>query len=178
MLPNDTILLAQIKMGNKAAADDVFRKYYPDLLLHAFSMVGDTDEAKDVVQQCFAYILAHEKLSAIKSSLKGYLHTVVHNECLKSLQKKAKVSRDAELWKISASVVEYPNLDLEDESAKNIQEIAREMATLPMRQQESLRLVHYQGQAYDAAAAQMGVSVNTLKTHLRLAVAAIRKKLA
>ena len=173
----DAILLSRIKEGNQHAVNEALQKHYRELLLHAFSLLANPDDAKDAVQQSLANILLHNKLRTISSTLKGYLHIAVHNQCLQILHSRQRSRQQALLWQKANTEIDYPNLDMEDLACHNAQLLKQEMRSLPLQQRTSLTLVHGHGHAYADAASHMGISVNSLKTHLRLAIAAIRKRM-
>ena len=52
----DSLLLEQIRSGNKKAFDILFDKYWEDSLNKAYKRTKDLDSAKDIVQEIFTQI--------------------------------------------------------------------------------------------------------------------------
>src|SRR5690242_9472009 len=85
---DDNFLLEQLKAGSVAAYEQLFKKYYKILNLHAYYMLKDEMEAEDQVQSLFIEIWDKQLFHQIRSSVKSYLHTAVKNKCLMALEKK------------------------------------------------------------------------------------------
>ena len=58
---------------------------------------------------------------------------------------------------------------------ERLQEIHDAVSELPPRCNEVLRKIYYENKHYDEVAAEMGLSVNTVKTHVYLAIKALKK---
>lgn len=66
----------------------VFRKYYEPLCRYAYSIVHDTDEAEEIVQEFFYTFWLNRNRISIRLSLKSYLYRSVRNSALRYLQHK------------------------------------------------------------------------------------------
>lgn len=66
--------------------DAAFRSLTPSLQTYAFRMIGDYEEARDVVQE--AFLKAHRACSegATPASLRGWLYRVTHNLAVNRLK--------------------------------------------------------------------------------------------
>ncbi|RYG44331.1 MAG: sigma-70 family RNA polymerase sigma factor, partial [Chitinophagaceae bacterium] len=67
--------------------EELFRAHYEQLHRYAFSIVKDTDEAKDVVQAVFLNLWEKKATLNINTSPKAYLFRSVYNESLNHLKK-------------------------------------------------------------------------------------------
>lgn len=67
--------------------EQLFRSYYPKMLLIARMMLGDPDEARDLVSDIFAEML-NGKLKITSLCTEGYLVVLVRNRCLNLLRRK------------------------------------------------------------------------------------------
>ncbi|GGG94445.1 MULTISPECIES: RNA polymerase sigma factor [Pedobacter] len=177
MQEEDQILLDELQSGHKTAHERVFKKYYRALALKAFLILDDEMEAEDVVQNLFVEMWQKNHYRSVKSSLKSYLFRAVHNQCLMVLRKKKSTQRQLEVY--TQSLVqeteeqgqrEVPN-DLREQQVKTI------FNELSIQRQKAFKLVHIDHKKYQEAADEMGVSINSVKTHLKLAVKVLQKKL-
>lgn len=75
-------LLEGLAKGDRNAFHTVFVRYYPDLVMYAGTIIQRKDVCEDVVQDVFVKILNMSGRIRIKSSLKAYLLSMVHNRCL------------------------------------------------------------------------------------------------
>ena len=54
----DTVLLLELSRGSNDAFLKLYNKYWSDVLDEAFKRLDDLDQAKDIVQEVFAYLWA------------------------------------------------------------------------------------------------------------------------
>jgi RNA polymerase sigma-70 factor (ECF subfamily) len=169
---NDTQIMELLKTGNKDALELLFKKYYKLLIVSAFYILKDEMEAEDTVQAFFVDLWERQLFHNINSSLKAYLTTAVRNRCLK------KVEKETLLQKRIANY-QYTISEIEEEQEVPEQEINVEkmLANLSIQRLQAVTLVHYQKKRYKEAAFEMGISINSLKTHLKLAIKTLREGL-
>jgi RNA polymerase sigma factor (sigma-70 family) len=122
----------------------------------------DRPEAEDVLQTAYLKILQGRATYQGKSSFKTWLFAVIRYTAADSRRRHwlrnfrlAGYAKEHE----GGSVATTP--DAEADPGRLLQLLAR----LPRRQQEVLHLVFYQGMTIEAAAAVMGVSVGSARTH-------------
>jgi RNA polymerase sigma factor (sigma-70 family) len=180
-------LLARFRVGEKAAFEQVFRLYFQPLRLNAFLILKDEQEAEDLVQQLFLDIWNQSLYQNIETSLKAYLHTSVKHRCLNCLKKR---SREAKHLQEYAGNYLPQQIDEMMPDATILSPITtmrpgdapastmlRVLDGLPAQQSKAFRLIHLQEKRYHEAATEMGISINSLKTHLKLAIKFVRAKL-
>ena len=104
--------------------------------------------------------------------MKAYLSTAIRNRCLKRIEKETLVQK---------KLVDYQytlTMPQEEEDAVVAQFYPdKVLAELSMQRMQAITLVHYQNKKYKDAAFEMGISINSLKTHLKLAVKILREGL-
>lgn len=75
-------LLERLAGGDRDAFHSLFVRYYADLVMYAGTIVRKKDICEDIVQDVFVKLLEMSGTLKIKSSLKAYLLSMVHNRCL------------------------------------------------------------------------------------------------
>lgn len=180
---DDTVLLEMLRHGNaKSAYEQIFRKYYRLLCAKAYYMLGNMTEAEDLVQELLGKIWEKQLYYTISTSLSAYLYRAVNNRCLDFLEKKKNELKQLNEYKadqeLGVSQEEAPFAKDEQsavqDTAANFELALRE---LPAQQMEAFKLVFVQEKKYKEAAEKMGISINSVKTHLRIAVRTLRQKL-
>ena len=174
MEDEDQILLNELKNGRKTAYELVFKKYYKALAMKAFLMLEDEMEAEDLVQNLFVSMWEKSKFDSINSSLKSYLFRATHNQCLMVLRSRKVANRRMEAYSNSSDEEEERT---QAELAQDESQINEVFQQLPSQRQKAFKLVYLDDKKYKDAAEEMGVSVNSLKTHLKLAVKMLQQKL-
>jgi RNA polymerase sigma-70 factor (family 1) len=175
MEEEDQILLYELQLGDQNAHEQVFKKYYRALTLKAFLLLDDEMEAEDLVQNLFVDMWQKSHYQSVKSSLKAYLFRAVHNQCLMVLRKRKSTQRQLDVYTQSLDLGLEETSDLPDDVQHNqIQVVFNE---LPSQRQKAFKLVYLDNKKYQEAADEMGLSINSVKTHLKLAVKVLQKKL-
>ena len=171
----DRELLQLLKNSDVKAYEFLFKKYYKLLSMKAFFILDDEMEAEDTIQSLFSEIWEKKLYLRIDTSLKAYLYTAVRNRCFKLLEKKkVKQSRLDEYVYHNTFYDEY---DICEEIETRDMEIERLLKELAPQRQRAFVLVYLEDKKYKEAAFEMGVTVNSIKTHLKLAVAEFKKRL-
>lgn len=85
-LENEMLLLAALKMDSHEAFMQIFRRYYPDLVLFASRFILDKETCEDIVQEAFIRIWTNRKILEIRTSLKTYLISLVQHLALNEIK--------------------------------------------------------------------------------------------
>ncbi|MBK1440975.1 RNA polymerase sigma factor [Parapedobacter sp. ISTM3] len=169
----DNLLLLQLKRGDLHALEAVYRRFQPVLLAKAVFMMRDHATAADLVQGLFIEFWEKQLYQQIEDNLGGYLYRALHNRCLNAL--KAQQTQHERIAGYHEQYTDYDDApDVEIGLEKGA--IARLMDQLPPQKREVLTLVVLEDRKYQEAADIMGISVNTIKTHLRLALQQLREQ--
>lgn len=115
----------------------LFMPYYKKMYYVAFKLIGNQDEAKDIVQNALMKLwIKREDITEIKN-IEAYCVGVTKNLCMDCLRSKHTIFTDIESFDKSTSMA-YEQNDLEkSQSLDQIMEIIR---NLPPQQQEIIRL--------------------------------------
>ena len=89
---DDKQLLGELKRGNNAAFEFLFKSYYPRLRGYAIRFIEDEETVRDIIQECFLrFWERREMLSAF--SLTSLLFSMVRNGCLNYLKHRSIVGK-------------------------------------------------------------------------------------
>jgi len=170
----DQILLNDLKNSKNTAYEQVFKKYYKSLSLKAYMMLEDEMEAEDLIQNLFISMWQKSHYHSVNSSLKAYLFRAVHNQCLMALRTRKVIQQKMDEY------TERINLEKDIEQSEQTgseNTINLALNELPAQRQKAFKLVYMENKKYQDAANEMGLSVNSIKTHLKLAVKMLQEKL-
>jgi RNA polymerase sigma-70 factor (ECF subfamily) len=158
-----------------AAAELVVRLFHQEgrsLVQLARLFVDDRDAAEDLVQEAFLRLARHADDIARSERAPAYLRSIVlnlardHNRRgLVSLRHQAAAGRDID-------VVDDPGAALADRLVRDARhlEVLDAVRRLPSRQRDCVTLRYFEELSIDEIAATLGVSANSVKTHLRRAL--------
>ena len=164
-------LLSLLQSGDKAAFEQLFRLHFKPLRLNAYLILKNEQEAEDIVQQLFLDIWNFELYRNIQTSLKSYLHTAIKHRCLNYLKSQNRQTKKLHEYAIQLQT----NISVESEPPSP--QLLTVLDSLPAQQWKAFHLIHMQNKKYQEAAEEMGISINSLKSHLKLAVKCVRGKL-
>ena len=173
--PSDAELTENLRNGVPGAYDALFLKYYKMLCANAYMYIKDTDAARDIVQQFFIEFWEKKQYLVLDGDIKAYLYRAVKNRCLNQLRGhdrqekiKAELTADYALsgQQMEAEIKEVLYTMLDDA-----------LHALPVQRRQALSLVYVQDKKYQDAASEMSISINSLKTHLKLGLKNLRDKI-
>lgn len=158
----------------KSKFDILFEQYYERLVLFAESYVGDLKTAEDMVQDVFLTLLSRTDFNKVEYS-RSYLFSCVKNGCVDYLRK-LKITDPLDV-KVFDAAYYMGDFDL-PEQEELIRRVEEEIEKLPEQRREVLKMSVYKGMSYPRIAEVTGLSVNTVKTHMKKAYQDLREALS
>jgi RNA polymerase sigma-70 factor (ECF subfamily) len=158
---------------DEGSFEQLFRQYFPPLMTFARKILGDEDDAREVVHKVFINLWEKRKELDLRASLKSYLFTSVHNRSLNMIRDRKKFSQ-AEIpeiageWDVSSQI---ESMELEEK----IREVIR---ALPEKCREVFELNRFEGLKYAEISERLGISVKTVENQMSKALKILREKLA
>lgn len=170
MHEQDTIIVDKLKNGDLSAYDALFTKYYPALCLNAYFFLKDDEDAKDIVQALFIDIWEKKLYLFFHHDVKGYLYRAVKNKCLNHLDKQKNRQKKHEAF----TELQQHN-DLHDENAADhYRRLQSGLEGMAAQKRKALEMIYIKGSRYKEAADEMGISINSFKTHLKSGLKILR----
>jgi RNA polymerase sigma-70 factor (family 1) len=151
----------------------LFLEMYPRLVRYAVSLLGDGNEARDVVGDVFEK--AWNQFSSLQmETRRSWLYASVRNACLNWLkhqqveQTNVEALIEATRYDMSTRYEEHERL------LQQAEQIARELKEPTCT---ILRLCYFEHLTYQQAADRLGISPNTVKKHISKALAILRERM-
>jgi RNA polymerase sigma-70 factor (ECF subfamily) len=170
-IPGDQHILQKIQQREVGGYELLFAQYYKSLCMQAYLLVKDKGDPEDIVQEVFIYLWKNSKFEQVHSSLGAYLSTSVRNACLQYLEKTQKLET---LDLDYAAHAILPEEHDPEELELKYKEMEMAIAELPEQCRVLFQMVHLEKKKYQEVADLMGISVNTVKTQLRIAMNKLR----
>jgi RNA polymerase sigma-70 factor, ECF subfamily len=172
---NDRQLVSRLKVGDKKAFEEIFRKYREKIYYFAIRYYNSAEDAENIVQDVFIKLWDEHEGVKEELSLNNYIYTIAKNH-LFNIQRK-KLNEKAYRNYLVDHLVHIPNLENEliyaDLKAK-IDEIIDE---LPAQRKKVFIMSNMEGVSNKELASQLNLSVRTIEVHKSLALQTIRKAL-
>ena len=152
--------------------EELFREYFPPLMVFARKILSDEDDAREVVHKVFINLWEKREKIDLSASLKSYLFTSVHNRSLNVIRDRKKFSSEEvpEVpgeWDVSAQI---ESMELEEKIMETIE-------SLPERCRQIFELNRFDGLKYSEIATKLDISVKTVENQMSKALKILREKL-
>ena len=174
MLPQQDIqLIARLKNNDAAAFDELYLHYFKMLCATAYFFLKNESEAKDLVQTLFMDIWERKLYEQFHQDVKGHLFRAVKNRCLNFIKaQKTKEGRmaDIQLYLEATAPEEVPD----EETPACHEKLQALLSDMKGQKKAALTMVYFNNKKYSEAAGEMGIGINSLKTHLKSALKTLR----
>jgi RNA polymerase sigma-70 factor (family 1) len=159
--------------GNPEYFRELYNKYYSLLVRFAQGIMYDSEEAKDIVQEVFLDLWSNPVEIPEESTLIAFLFSCTRNKSYNRIKKLRIIDKHHDQVK-EALLFSY-RMDINSE--ENLKKVEAILNELPDQMQNVVILHVYKGLKYNEIAETLGVSVNTVKTHLKRAYQKFRKEM-
>ena len=144
----------------------------PQLLSQATHIIGDQDDAEDVVQESLLRLLVHRREWEHYSSLEALCRTVVHHQAIDFLRRTRPRAEIEEADRLLA-----PSTEDEIEHAEVQALLTSAIDSLPTKQRLIFRLKEVEGYKVEEIARIAGLSPEAIYNNLSRARSALRSRL-
>lgn len=158
--------------GDEAALKYFFDQYYGALVLYATRQGADEGFAAEMASEAFYQTWQQRHQLTSWESIRAYLYTVVKNGCYK--------------YRMKNDSQPMPTLEVSDPErtayeslifAETIRELHRLITTLPRQCRAVLESLYIEGKSVKETAAEMQLAVSTVKTHKKIGLDLLRRKM-
>lgn len=166
-------LLHDVREGKEAAFEALFNCYKDRVYAFSYKILKSRDLADDMVIEVFTKVWERRASIHPGPSFQAWLFRITKNHIINFLNKASLDSRIKEQLSTSAN---YYRCSTEEEVIYNEYLTIAEQAIsqMPKQRRRVFRLKSEQGMTYDQIAVQLGISKNTVKSHLLAATAHLR----
>ncbi|MFH1739297.1 MAG: sigma-70 family RNA polymerase sigma factor [bacterium] len=175
-------LVQRMIRGDGACFDDVVAMYSEDVLRLCELLLGDSEEAKDVLQEAMLRLVRtvrEKKFRTANGSIKGFLTTTARNLCVNRLSKKVDfrpIDEDDVYRHASLHNSRTPDRIADESRFESAFEDA--LTQLTDSQRTILVLHEVNGESQSEIAKSLNLSVECVRSHLYLARRKMRALLA
>lgn len=182
-MASDEALVAGIEKADRAAFDELYRRYASPLRAFVVGMTKDKAASEDIVQNIFMRMFLSRPSFATVEAFKGWLYVSARNEVLSYLNSKwakgvVKTSEPATLL----SHVPADNFSelLAEQEAVSLRSDAVHSAIdeMPQRRADVFRMSKMEKLSNEEISSRLGISPRTVEKHLQLAYKELRQKIS
>ncbi|TLV00315.1 RNA polymerase sigma-70 factor [Dyadobacter luticola] len=172
----DLELAALIANDDDQAFAEIYRRYKGVLFLHAYRMLGDQEEAKDILQELFTTLWLNRKVIKPHTSFSSYLYKALRNRIFDVIShKKVKQKYISSL----AAFIEQGECvtDQQVREKELTVIIEQEVSLLPPKMREVFEMSRNTDLSYKEIAQELHISDKTVKKQVSNALHILRQKL-
>jgi RNA polymerase sigma-70 factor (ECF subfamily) len=171
----DSELTVLFQQRDREAFEEIYRRYWHPLFLHAYHILDDEDEAQDIIQDLFIAFWNKSFADRIHTSLKSYLYVMTRNKVLNHIRKN----------KINANFIQLLSSKLTEKDFNTVQDIElkeltvlidREIDLLPPRMKQVFEMSRKEFLTHKEIAERLGTSEETVKKQITNSLKLLRVK--
>jgi RNA polymerase sigma-70 factor (ECF subfamily) len=164
----DGELVARVADGDRAAFDELYRRYARSVLGLALRRIGDRGRAEDAVQETFASIWRSAgRYDPARGPAAPWLYTVARNTVTDALRR----TPEAATGEVPDVAGPGPGPAEQAEDGWVAWRVHRSVALLPDNERAVIELAYWGGLSQSEVARFLGVPLGTVKTRTRSALA-------
>lgn len=172
----DEELFLLVKQGHKAAFEEIYKRYWQELLDAAYKRVKAQEAAMELVQGLLVHLYMKRETITLTTSLRAYLHTALKNRVLNTIR--SQLVRDTYQQHLSREANAFQPDAASTLQLKELQrQIEASCASMPEKCREVFFLSRKEHLSYQHIAERMGISVNTVEKHMVKALKILRSHL-
>lgn len=156
------------------AYKEVVKRYQSKLFAYLYRLVGNKEEAEDILQNVFVKVYKNINRFDTKRKFSSWIYRIAHNEAVNFLKKRGRrrvVSfEDIETSKDKLDTASLAKSPIDAWISKELKiEMQRALDKLPAKYKEALTLKYFLDKSYEEMSEILGKPVNTVGTLLNRA---------
>ena len=169
LLHNEKAVLLQVAQGDEQAFRLLFGAYHQPLALHVYRLTESAELTEEIVQDVFLKIWMSREALAEVQQFSAYLFVVSKNHTLNALRAIARERVRQRTWAQETQAA----VPAEDKQGYYYSLIDKAIQQLPPQQQKVYLLSRHERLKHREIASRMGISPETVKKYMQLAIASI-----
>lgn len=173
---SDQELFCLLKEGNRCAYTEIYNRYSAPLYAHALKRLNDREEAKDIIQELYAYLWANRENITLQGQLSGYLYKAIRNRVVNVYaHREVATSYIDSLGQDIPNCKEHTDYLIRENQLANL--IEKEINFLPSKMREVFILSKRRYLSNREIANELNISEGTVKKQVANALKILRTRL-
>lgn len=171
---NEEQILQRLKQGDESALRELIHQYRPGMLLEAYYILRDMEEAEDIVQEVWIRFWDLRQRVEMKPSLAAYLHRAVRYESIIKVKKDKTRGKREDQYNYFVEPTYHIKPFEDEELRKRLEQAIEE---IPPAMRRSFMLSYMEDLSQKEVAAEQGISLQVVKNNVSKALKLLRQKL-
>lgn len=175
MKSQDFLILEKLNVGDASAYKELFDLYYIPLSIYSLKYCDSFELAEDIVQDLFIKFWDQKLYLKLDEAISPYLFRSVKNNTIQAAKRQNRYFFEDIEDQVDV-LLDEEHLDLEHLEQEKIK-LYKEIEALPLKSKEVFKAIVLENRKYKDVALELGISVNTVKTHYSRALKQLRNSL-
>lgn len=183
---NDTFIMERMKAGDDSAFRFVFDHNYSLLFRFAYTLLHDKALAEEAADDAILYLWQNCGRIEITRSVRSYLMQAVRSLCIDRMRSSQRLRRYETTDVTPQDNLHFLQTVFNDKDhplgsllAEELEQVLNHsIDRLPRECREVFRRSRFRHESYEKIATDLGISVNTVKYHMKKALTILRHDLA
>lgn len=172
----DEAVFLLVKQGHKEAFEEIYKRFWQELLDAAYRRVKVQETAMELVQGLLVNLYLKRETISLNNSLRNYLHISLKNKVLNTMR--SELVRNTYQQHVLKGGEPYQSDAVSSLQLKELQQqIDKSCASMPEKCREVFYLSRREHLSYQHIAEQLGISVSTVEKHMVKALKILRSRL-
>ena len=180
----ETLIVEQLKTGNEDAYQYIYDRHYALLCHIANGYVKDQFLAETIVGDTIFHLWEIRETLEISVSIRSYLLRAVRNRCINYLNSECE-KREIAFSSLMPDEITDDKMTISDSHPLGTllereleEEIYKAIDKLPNECRRVFDKSRFEGKSYEEISQELGISVNTVKYHIKNALASLQTNLS
>ena len=174
--PSDIFLWNAFKNGDREAFDNLFRRYYPVLILYGTRIYNDKDIVDDCIQDLFIELWQSRAATEVQS-VKAYFLKALKYKLFKRLKSIRSTPITDNIEEHTFEISHDQFIITREEEQYTLKIIVNAINQLPARQKEIIYLRVYQGLSYEEISEVMSINYQVARNLFYQSIKSLRELL-
>ena len=152
----------------------LFKSHYADLYSYGYRFIQDRSQVEDLIQDVFLHIWENRAQLEIRSSTRAYLRAAVKNKAISHLRSNYHLQVALVPPEEISPSTSLPSSEDRSDPETLIQLVRKGVERLPKQCRLVFQLSRHSGLTYDEIAQELGVSKETVKSQIKIALHKLR----
>jgi RNA polymerase sigma-70 factor (ECF subfamily) len=167
---SDAILIERTGAGDRAAFEELYRRYAPSVLAMARRQLADRGSAEDVTQETFTAVWrSAQRYRPSGANGSAWIYTIARNAIINRARR-----RPAPIIKLASEVSTEPGPDESVYGSWLSWRVQAALVQLPDRERIVVELAYWSGLSQSEIASYLDVPIGTVKTRMRAGLRRLR----
>jgi RNA polymerase sigma-70 factor (family 1) len=173
---DEVVLMESFRNGEDKTLAYFFELHYKSLCYFAVRLTQDTEQAEDIVSECFLKLWQTRQEFKTMPNIKAFLYISCRNACLNYLKHMKRRNTAQELYfgqlQESEDTILFQIIETEVLGI-----LSKEIEELPDKCQQVFKMIYLENKKTDEIATELNISVKTVRGHKARAIELLKTQL-